>query len=701
MPASVTVGKNKITIRNQFISSDLDFNEFTYWVDSLVNGAPVRTDTVDLGPRHADAEQAHVYRIEGQTWEGSNTFTYPISDEREAAIAASDAVLRQSRLRIAFDSKTTVDAPLGEFFGTGLGLYPVRSLMFGVDPATATLSSWWPMPYRAHLRVELHNGSSVPIQPSVASVTTASATDWAGALAPTGAAGYFRATANSADTVSGVDYLFLDTTGRGKFVGVTHTMEGHIPSGNQRNYLEGDERVYVDGAPGPSIHGTGTEDFYEGGWYFNHGTFSAPMNGNPAHETAGLGCQYDCTGTFRLMLAEAVSFSTQLRFGIEHGPGNQDPAHYGSTAYWYGQETDGVEPGEVPAGTRIYGVSRSPDHLDILVTGRDGALKTAAWEPAFTDWWHGWGRIGDTRFPPGSPIHVVSRSADRLDIFGTDVDGRVVTTAWEPAFTDWWHGWWQVREGLAAPGAPVTCVSRSADKLDVFVVGTDGGVWTAAWEPGQEWRGWWRIGGSIFPPEAMIGAVSRSQDHLDIFATDVGGQVLTAAWDPAFTDGWPGWWQIQGGRARPGAPVTAVSRSADKLDVFVVGTDGGCYTAAWEPAFTDGWPGWWRIGNVVFPQGAYLGAVSRSQDKLDVFGTDVDGRVVTAAWEPAFTDGWHGWWQVREGLAAPGAPVTCVSRSADKLDVFVVGTDGGVWTAAWEPGFSDGWHGWGSIRDRG
>jgi hypothetical protein len=34
------------------------------------------------------------------------------------------------------------------------------------------------------------------------------------------------------------------------------------------------------------------------------------------------------------------------------------------------------------------------------------------------------------------------------------------------------------------------------------------------------------------------------------------------------------------------------------------------------------------------------------------------------------------------------------------LDVFVVGADGGVWTAAWEHGFSDGWHGWRSIRDR-
>ena len=131
---------------------------------------------------------------------------------------------------------------------------------------------------------------------------------------------------------------------------------------------------------------------------------------------------------------------------------------------------------------------------------------------------------------------------------------------------------------------------------------------------------------AVFPQGARISAVSRSRDHLDIFATDSIGRVLTAAWEPAFTDGWHGWWDLKGGRAKPGAPVTAVSRSADKLDVFVTGTDGGCYTAAWEPGFTDWWHGWWRVRNAVFPQGSNFGAVSRSADHLDIFGTDTAGR---------------------------------------------------------------------------
>ncbi|HEX7536079.1 MAG TPA: hypothetical protein VF391_03630, partial [Dermatophilaceae bacterium] len=67
--------------------------------------------------------------------------------------------------------------------------------------------------------------------------------------------------------------------------------------------------------------------------------------------------------------------------------------------------------------------------------------------------------------------------------------------------------------------------------------------------------------------------------------------------EPDYVDGWHGWWHIKGGQAAPGAPVTAVSRSSDKLDIFVIGTDHRVYTAAWEPDFADGWHGWWRMGS--------------------------------------------------------------------------------------------------------
>jgi hypothetical protein len=57
VPAALTAGKSSVRITNEFVSSDLDFNEFTYWVDSKVGGSYARTDTMDLGPAHP-AEEA-------------------------------------------------------------------------------------------------------------------------------------------------------------------------------------------------------------------------------------------------------------------------------------------------------------------------------------------------------------------------------------------------------------------------------------------------------------------------------------------------------------------------------------------------------------------------------------------------------------------------------------------------------------------
>jgi hypothetical protein len=45
--------------------------------------------------------------------------------------------------------------------------------------------------------------------------------------------------------------------------------------------------------------------------------------------------------------------------------------------------------------------------------------------------------------------------------------------------------------------------------------------------------------------------------------------------------------------------VFAVTRSADHLDIFAVGTDHGTYTAAWEWDFADGWHGWWQVNGGV------------------------------------------------------------------------------------------------------
>ena len=352
----------------------------------------------------------------------------------------------------------------------------------------------------------------------------------------------------------------------------------------------------------------------------------------------------------------------------------------------------------VPTWAHVAAVSRSLDKLDLFVTDVDGKIRTASWEPAFADGWQGWHEINGGRAADGMPLHVISRSKDKLDLFVIGYEQVVYTAAWEPANTDGWHGWWDIHVARS-PGGRITGVARSKDKLDIFVAGADGRIYTAFWEPTSTvgWSNWRAIGDVKVPNGAYITAVSRSADKIDLFVVDVNGKIRTAAWEPSFGWEWRGWWEINGGMATPGAPVMAVSRSKDKLDIFVVGTDSRVWSAAWAPSATNQWFGWFPIGDVQVPQYSAVNVVSRSTDKLDLFVTDVNGVIRTAAWEPAFTDGWRGWWEIKGGRAKPGAPVTAVSRRKDVIDLFVVGTDGHVWSAGWAGGTAADWNGWWHI----
>ncbi len=348
LPASVTAGKSQLVIRNEFISSDLDFNEFTYWADSVVGGTVKRTDTLDVGPDHVADEQAHAYSITQQNWSGSHSMPYAATADDAARVKSSDALLAGVRVQVTVDGKKRVDAPLGEFFGSGLGENEVRSLFFAMDP-NGWYSAWWPMPYLARATVTLVNTTQYKLDGQ--SEVTAARSAQAGIDLVTGKSGYFTALSTRGETTFGSDWKIADTTGRGKFVGVSQTMEGLQPDGNTRGYLEGDERVYVDGERTPAIHGTGTEDYFESGWYFNQGTYSTPFHGNSGHEVAAGECKNECDSAYRLHITDSVSFQNQLTFGIEHGQQDDHPAVYGTTAFLYSapqfgaRETDRIDTG--------------------------------------------------------------------------------------------------------------------------------------------------------------------------------------------------------------------------------------------------------------------------------------------------------------------------------------------------------------------
>ena len=117
IPANLTQGKTQIIVKVQFVSAQIDWNEFHYWVKTKQpNGNLVQTDTLDVG--NTTSESAHNYTVVTQTWIGTRTFTYPAPFTLDTATLD---ILKNARVQAYWDGETTpsVDAPLGFFFGIG------------------------------------------------------------------------------------------------------------------------------------------------------------------------------------------------------------------------------------------------------------------------------------------------------------------------------------------------------------------------------------------------------------------------------------------------------------------------------------------------------------------------------------------------------------------------------------------------------
>ncbi|HLK43673.1 MAG TPA: glycoside hydrolase family 172 protein [Thermoleophilia bacterium] len=376
IPAPITAGRGRLTVETRNTSPTAGFYEYDYTIEQRIDGIWRQADVVDVGPEHPYAEAAHHYAVDGATWSGVETNRYP------AASAADDAALRGVRIRIAFDGERTVDSPLGEFFGAGGGLAEVRSLFAAVDPRPGGwLIAWWPMPFASDATVTLYNAGNARNARATSgqfAITYRRDARWAHALQQ-GLAGYFHATSHAGRTTPGSDWPFLRASGHGKFVGVSTLMTGPT----DRRFLEGNDRSYADGLRSPQINGTGTEDFFQSGFYFLNGPVTNPITGEASQESGSGNCPAEtaCVAAYRLMPADAVAFDDSLAFTIEHGGRDDIAADYSSTAFWYGLpnriglRTDRLTVGN-PASEHEHGYRcTDPGTVTILTSnyeGRDG-----------------------------------------------------------------------------------------------------------------------------------------------------------------------------------------------------------------------------------------------------------------------------------------------------------------------------------------
>lgn len=304
-----------------------------------------------------------------------------------------------------------------------------------------------------------------------------------------------------------------------------------------------------------------------------------------------------------------------------------------------------------------------------------------------------WNRIGPLatlQARARTPITMLARFPEHLDVFAVAANGRTMSNWWDQSTG--WAGWFHVQGGINSPGdpgAPITAVARYAGHLDLFTVGTDNRVYSAWWDASSGWHGWFTIGALQCRPGSTVNALSRYSDHLDLFTTATDGRTMSTWWDAR--TGWADWFHVQGGVAAPGATVTAVARYPFHLDLFTVGTNRRVYSCWWDER--SGWHNWFPIGNLQCRSDSTVTVVARFPDQLDLFTTAADGRIMSTWWN--VRSGWANWFQVSGGVASPGSPVTAIARYSNHLDLFTIGTDNRIYSTWWHEGHN--WANWFNV----
>ncbi|HEY1575978.1 MAG TPA: glycoside hydrolase family 172 protein [Terracidiphilus sp.] len=251
------------------------------------------------------------------------------------------------------ESSPSIEAPIGDFYGLNLGEYfTYQSALLTVAPMKA-LNAYFQMPFDSAARITLTNEGSVKTNNLYFAVdyTTVAA------LPPN--LGRFHAQyrqeapcKKSADTsgknLDGKDnYVFMETTGRGHFVGVTHGVLQNADGW----FGEGDDMFFIDGDPQPVINGTGTEDYYNGAWDFYGHAFDNMRQGAPyIVDPERTGGRY---GLYRWHTESFITFEKSIKVTIEHGHANDRADNFYSVAYWYQTEPHAEYPKLPPPEARV------------------------------------------------------------------------------------------------------------------------------------------------------------------------------------------------------------------------------------------------------------------------------------------------------------------------------------------------------------
>jgi hypothetical protein len=312
------------------------------------------------------------------------------------------------------------------------------------------------------------------------------------------------------------------------------------------------------------------------------------------------------------------------------------------------------------------------------------------------------GRSGSAR------VAAVARKPNHLDIFVTDKDGTVYWNWWDANEDNGlWHTFRPISQvGFSKADRQLAAVAKKPHDLDLFIVGTDGRIWSrfgAANSGDVNWYDWYVIGDFNDPTSQTnltsvgVAAVARGSGHLDVFMVANDGILRHNSWD-ANSPGWSFFWEsihTQGVQVTDSSILRAVSRSPTRVDVFIGGkpqtgqgqqvlwnwSDFNRDSGAWhslvpiQPQPVEGWPN------------RPIAAVGRTGTHLDVFvaGSLPLPSAIFSSWQDDNVDGgaWHPWSILGDINGQNVSALAAVSRIPQRIDVFL-SSGAAIYRAFWQ-----------------
>jgi len=286
-------------------------------------------------------------------------------------ISAQDQnYLRKVVLRMFWDNEKepSVEVPVGDFFGVGHAL----ANHFTSLPLTMTKGAGWgrnagmncyfPMPFAERALITIENQCEAPVGAFYYYVDhelydglDANQGRFHACYSqehPCGKVEFPEGTPEI-NLTGDENYVILEAEGRGHYVGCVLSVDNfNAYHQNHTWFGEGDDMIFIDGEKWPpSLHGTGTEDYFCEAWGFPSGEYSGPYTGvSLGKDVVGWSGKWSL---YRFHIEDPVHFRKSIRVTIEHGHANDQGNDYSSVAYWYQAEPHKAFAALPPAQERV------------------------------------------------------------------------------------------------------------------------------------------------------------------------------------------------------------------------------------------------------------------------------------------------------------------------------------------------------------